>query len=134
MPVGRRTWLLGGALTALVVVVALVTYLLVRSDPYVAPTPTGAVPEPDPSGAAHALSRLQEVVGRRDAGGAAALAPADDPQAATLLSAVVGNAAALHVEEFTARYVDDVGAVDAGGRWQAAVDLTWRFAGFDVKP
>ena len=65
---------------------------------------------------------------------AAALAPADDPRAGDLLAAVVGNAEALHVEEFTARYVDDVGAVDPAGRWAAAVDLTWRFAGFDKEP
>ena len=43
---GRRSWVLAGALTALVVVVALVTYLLVRSDPYVAPAPSGTVSSP----------------------------------------------------------------------------------------
>jgi hypothetical protein len=43
----------------------------------------------------------------------------------------VGNADALRVEEFTLRYVDAVGAVDESGGWQAAVDMTWRFAGFD---
>jgi hypothetical protein len=48
---GRRPWVLGGVLTAAVVVVALVTYLLVRSDPYVAPTPTGSAAKPDPAGA-----------------------------------------------------------------------------------
>jgi hypothetical protein len=131
---GRRPWVLGGVLTAAVVVVALVTYLLVRSDPYVAPTPTGSAAKPDPAGAAHALQQLQAAVESRDAAKAVALAPADDPHAGDLLSAVVGNAEALHVEEFTARYVDDVGAVDPGGRWQAAVDLTWRFDGFDARP
>ena len=35
---------------------------------------------------------------------------------------------------FTARYVDGVGAVDPAGRWTAAVDLTWRFDGFDTEP
>ena len=59
--------MLGGALTALVVVVALVTYLLVRSDPYVAPAPSGTVPKPDPAGAAHALQQLEDAVGSRDA-------------------------------------------------------------------
>jgi hypothetical protein len=130
----RRTWLFGGALAALVVVVALVAYLVVRPDPYVAQTPTGSVPQPDPDGAAHALQGLEEAVGARDGRSAAALAPEDDPQAADLLSAVVANADALHVGQFTARYVDDVSAVDAGGRWQAAVDLTWRFDGFDRDP
>jgi hypothetical protein len=130
----RRSWLFGGALVAVVVAVALVTYLLVRSEPYVAPTPTGSVPQPDPAGAAHALQQLEEAVTDRDAHAAAALAPGDDPRAGDLLTAVVANADALHVGEFTARYVDDVSAVDAAGRWQAAVDLTWRFDGFDRDP
>jgi hypothetical protein len=130
----RRSWVLGGALTAVVVVVALVTYLLVRSEPYVAPAPSGAVPEPDPAGAARVLHQLVQAVSTASADGAAALAPADDPQAADLLAAVAGNASALHLLDFTARYVDSVGAVDAAGRWQAAVDLTWRFGGFDRYP
>ena len=128
---GRRSWVLGGALTALVVVVALVTYLLVRSDPYVAPAPSGTVAKPDPAGAAHALQLLEDAVGSRDQASAQALAPADDPRAGDLLTAVADNAEALQVEEFTARYVDAVGAVDPAGRWEAAVDLTWRFDGFD---
>jgi hypothetical protein len=130
----RRTWLFGGALTALVVVVALVAYLLVRSDPYVAPAPTGTVPQPDPAGAAHVLQQLETAVTDRDGRAAAALAPADDRDAGDLLSAVTVNAEALHVADFTARYVDDVSAVDAAGRWQAAVDMTWRFGGFDRDP
>ncbi len=66
---GRRSWVLGGALTALVVVVALVTYLLVRSDPYVAPAPSGTAPEPDPAGAAQALQQLEDAVDRARRGG-----------------------------------------------------------------
>jgi hypothetical protein len=131
---GRRTWVLGGALTALVVVVALVTWLLVRSDPYVAPRPSGTALVADPAGAAHALNQLQDAVTARDAAAAAALAPSDDSDAGDLLSAVVANATALHVEGFTVRYVDAVGAVDPSGRWQAAVDMTWRFDGFDAEP
>ena len=124
----------GGALTALVLVVVAVTFLLVRSDPYVAPTPSGSVSQPDPTGAAHALQELQGAVSARDKAAASALAPGDDPHAGDLLSAVVGNADALHVGDFTARYVDDVSAVDAAGRWQGAVDMTWRFDGFDQDP
>ena len=134
MVAGRRAWLLGGAFTALVVVVALVTYLLVRSDPYVAPTPSGTVSRPDPAGAARVLQQLQDAVTSRDRAVAAALAPGDDPQAGDLLAAVVANADELRVGRFTARYVDDVGAVDPTGGWQAAVDLTWRFDGFDQAP
>jgi hypothetical protein len=115
-------------------VVALVTWLLVRSDPYVAPVPSGTASRPDPGGASRALQGLQAAVTARDQNAAAKLAPADDGAAGDLLAAVVGNADALHVDGFTARYVDDVGAVDSAGRWQAAVDLTWRFEGFDREP
>jgi hypothetical protein len=128
---GRRTWVLGGALTALVLVVALVTYLAARSDPYVAPAPSGSALEADSSGAAQALRQLEDAVTMSSRDSAAALAPTDDPHAGDLLSAVVSNARELHVVDFTARYVDDVGAVDPAGRWEAAVDLTWRFDGFD---
>ena len=76
---GRRSWVLGGALTALVVVVALVTYLLVRSDPYVAPAPSGTVSKPDPAGAAHVLQQLEDAVDSRDEAAAAALAPSRRP-------------------------------------------------------
>ena len=131
---GRRTWVLGGALTALVVAVALVTWLVVRSDPYVAPRPSGTAPEADPTGAAHALKQLEEAVTARDRAEAGEVAASADPQAAELLPVIVDNADLLHVEEFTARYVDAVGAVDPDGRWQAAVDLTWRFGGFDRHP
>ena len=130
---GRRSWVLGGVLTALVVAVALVTYLLVRTDPYVAPAPSGEVAQPDPTGAARVLRELADAV-TSGQGEGADLAPGDDPQAGDLLSAVLANAAALHVVDFTARYVDEVGTVDATGRWDAAVDLTWRFDGFDRTP
>jgi hypothetical protein len=63
-----------------------------------------------------------------------ALAPPSDPGAGDLLAAVVANATELRVDEFTARYVDEVGAVDPAGRWQGAVDMTWRFGGFDAEP
>jgi hypothetical protein len=131
---GRRSWVLGGALTALVVVVALVTWLLVRSEPYVAPTPTGTASQPDPSGAARALRGLEDALAAGDVEALRSLAPRSDPGAGELLAGVGDNAQALEVQEFTARYVDAVGAVDRAGRWQGAVDLTWRFGGFDDEP
>ena len=130
----RRAWVLGGALTTLVVVVALVTWLLVRSEPYVAPTPTDTAPVADPGGAARVLRGLEDAVTHRDADRARELAPPGDSAADDLLADVVDNAAELRVEEFTARYVDQTGAVDPAGRWQGAVDMTWRFAGFDAEP
>ncbi len=131
---GHRAWVLGGTLTALVLVVATVTWVLVRSEPYVASAPSGTAPQVDPAGAAHALRELQEAVSARDTAGAAELAPSSDPHAGDLLSAVVENAEQLRVEEFTVRYVDAVGGVDAAGRWTAAVDATWLFSGFDREP
>src|SRR4051812_47237417 len=131
---GRRSWVLGGALTTLVVVVALVAWLLVRSEPYVAPVPTGSAPTADPGGAAEALRGLQDALRTGDADAVRELAPTGDPGAADLLGAVADNAVELQVEEFTARYVDEVGAVDPAGRWQGAVDMTWRFGGFDAEP
>jgi hypothetical protein len=132
---GRRRWVLGGALTTAVLVVALVTWLLVRAEPYVAHPPTGgSATTADPAGAARALNRLEGAVTARDPTAAAALAPPSDPHAGELLSAVVGNAEALHVADFTLRYVEALGGVDPAGRWHAAVDMTWRFEGFDKQP
>src|SRR3954467_1718402 len=131
---GRRSWVLGGALTALVVVVALLTWLLVRPDPYVAAVPTGTAAKADPAGAARALRGLEDAVTSGDADVVRALAPSSDPGAGDLLATVVDNAEELRVEEFSARYVDEVGAVDPSGRWQGAVDMTWRFDGFDTAP
>ncbi|HEY0952237.1 MAG TPA: hypothetical protein VGD85_18740, partial [Nocardioides sp.] len=41
---------------------------------------------------------------------------------------------ALRVTAFTLRFVDAEGMPDAHGDWTAAVDATWRFAGFDPAP
>ncbi|MEP9380986.1 hypothetical protein [Nocardioides sp. KR10-350] len=43
------------------------------------------------------------------------------------------NAAALHVADFSARYVAEDGAVAADGSWTADVEIGWRFAGFDSR-
>ena len=53
------------------------------------------------------------------------------PQARTDLGGVVRNARALHVADFSLRYVDASGAVAPDGTWAADVATTWRFAGFD---
>lgn len=131
---GRRPWVLGGVITAVAVLAAVVTWRLVDADPYLAQPPGSTASAVDPAGAAQALRGLQAAVETDDGSAAPALAPAGDDAAAGLLAAVLANAAALEVEEFSARYVDAVGSPDAAGGWRAAVDLTWRFEGFDLEP
>jgi hypothetical protein len=81
--------------------------------------------------ATRALGALEQAVADRDEAAARALAPAGDDAAAARLAGIVGNARALHVEDFSLRYVDADGLVGADGSWAAVVDATWRFAGFD---
>lgn len=97
------------------------------------PGPTSAG-GPRPGAAAATLHLLEEAVESRDADVARALAPDDDATAVDLLGAVAGNAEALDVVEFSARYVDETGAVAGDGSWTAEVALTWAFEGFDREP
>jgi len=118
----------------LLVTSGLVAWRLTDDDPYVAPAPAPAVQSPSSGLAAQTLVRFRRAVVRRDADAARALAPADDPAAGDALAAVVGNAGALRVTAFTLRFVDVEATPDAHGDWTAAVDATWRFAGFDRSP
>lgn len=128
----RRPWLVPALVTALVIAVV-VAFLVTREDDYVA-TPDGKDrPQAEPAGAAAVLRDLEEAVDARDADAAAALA-GDDATAAALLRDVVANAGALDVADFTLRYVDETSGVSADGEWTGAVDMTWRFAGFDRDP
>lgn len=98
---------------------------------------------PAPGAASRTLADLAVALRAGDPGAARALAPADDPAARTLLADVARNAAALRVEGLALRYVDELAPGEAGldaesdaagrepGAWTAAVELTWRFAGFD---
>ena len=118
---------------AVVLAVTAVVAVLTRQDGYVASPDGGSRPEAEPAEAASVLHDLEEAVAARDAAAAAALT--DGSTAATsLLSAVVANADALDVAQFTLRYVDETSAVAADGRWTAAVDMTWQFRGFDREP
>lgn len=118
----------------LLVASGLVAWQLTDDDVYVAPPPSAPAHSVSPGLAAQTLTRFQKAVGAGDLEAARALAPADDPAAAELLAAVVRNAEALRVDDFTLRYVDAEGALGADGDWSAAVDATWRFAGFDRAP
>ncbi|GAA1920538.1 hypothetical protein GCM10009797_12800 [Nocardioides hwasunensis] len=70
----------------------------------------------------------------RDADVMADLAPGGDTAARDLLAGIGRNAAALALVGVTARYVDQVGAVDEDGTWSGVVELTWQLDGFDPAP
>lgn len=131
---GRPRWWVAGLSLFLLVVVGTVTWAAVRSDTYTADPDRSAAPTVAPALAARTLHRLEDAVVARDPGAAAALAADDDIATARLLSALVENARALHVRDFTLRYVDETGAVSSDGAWRAAVDATWQFTGFDRAP
>ena len=103
-------------------------------EPYVATPTHRSAPGVQPSEAATALQHLEHAVDEGDPAAARALAPSGDDHARTLLGAVAANARALRVRDFTLRYVDEEGGVADDGSWSAAVDATWRFAGFDREP
>lgn len=78
------------------------------------------------------LSDLQQAVADRDKKAAVALAATGDAAAADRLAAIVDNARALHVRDFTLRYVDEDQAAGAEGTWVVAAETTWQFTGFDA--
>lgn len=131
---GRPLWWVAGFSLSLLLIVGTLAWVVARPDTYVVPkreTTTNAV---EPALAARALQEFAEAIDQADGEAAAALAPADDAVTAKLLRAVAENSSSLRVGDFALRYVDEVGAVNADGSWQAAVDTTWRFDGFDPKP
>jgi hypothetical protein len=129
---GRPLWWVAGLSLCLLVASGLLAWSLTRDDTYVAPTPHAARPSVAPTLATSTLAAFETAVRERDQDAARALAPADDPAAADALAALVANADALDVGDFSLRYVDDDGAPTSDGAWDAAVDATWRFRGFDT--
>jgi hypothetical protein len=117
----------------LLVIVAAATFLVSRDEDYLASPEGGPRPVAEPAEAARALRALEEAVADLDAESAAALA-GDSADGADLLRAVVANAEALDIADFTLRYVDETSSTSADGAWTAAVDMTWRFSGFDRVP
>lgn len=81
-----------------------------------------------PAPATRVLADLVGAVEDRDADAGATLG---DESSSVLLGELVANAQALDVEDFSMRYVDEVGAVAADGTWSAAVEVSWRFDGYD---
>ena len=125
---------MAGLSLCLLVVVGAVAWTLVDSDPYVAPEPPTREDPVDAGDASRTLTALQRAVERRDGGGAESLAAEGDVRAARQLRAMVDNADGLGVRDFGLRYVDEAGAASGDGTWEASVDATWRFQGFDEAP
>ncbi|GAA1768782.1 hypothetical protein GCM10009795_013820 [Nocardioides hankookensis] len=123
---------MAGLSLCLLVASALLAWSLTHDDTYVAPAPRAARPSVEPTLATTTLAAFETAVRERDQDAARALAPAGDPAAGDTLAALVANADALDVGDFTLRYVDDDGAPTSDGAWDAAVDATWRFRGFDT--
>jgi hypothetical protein len=120
-----------GLSLSLALVVGLVVWLTHQDSTYHAPLDhqppqAGQV---DTDAVAGLLARLQSAVRRHDAPAAQRLGSSATSRG--LLRSVVDNARALHVTDFSLRFVDQDGAVGADGSFAADVDTTWRFAGFD---
>ena len=121
------------AAALMLAVVAAVAFLVTRGGGYVA-SPQGAERAgAEPAEAARALRVLEEAVTSGDEDAAAVVAGSSE-ETAQLLRSVVANAEALRVTDFTLRYVDETSSASADGSWTAAVDVTWRFTGFDRAP
>lgn len=125
---------MAGFSLSLLLVVGMMAWVAVRPDTYVAPRRDATTSAVEPVLAARTLQEFEGAIAAGDADAAAALAPVDDDATAQVLRAIVENADSLQVRDFTLRYVDEAGAVDSEGIWQAAVDTTWRFARFDPTP
>ena len=130
----RARWSLAVSSALVLAVVAAVAWLAFRPEEYVASPAEVRSSGPEPAAAAQALRSLEDAVAAGDHDTAVGLAPPSEPAAAALLGAVVDNAAALRVRDFTLRYVDETSGTSEDGRWDAAVDMSWRFAGFDQVP
>ncbi|RYB95512.1 hypothetical protein EUA93_14875 [Nocardioides oleivorans] len=114
--------------------VALVAVLLTRDGRHEVDTRPVDAPRASPAEAAEALASFVAAVGSRDRDALTALAPPDDATATDVLAGIADNAETLDLDGVTARYVDQVGTVDAGGRWSGVVELTWQLGGFDAEP
>jgi hypothetical protein len=115
----------------LVVAVAVVVWLSRQDTTYHAPLDRHPSRQADPAAAGRLLARLVAAVRHGDVAAGGRLA--STPAVAHDLRAVVADARALHVADFSLRYVDQAGGVSAAGGWAADVATTWRFAGFDPR-
>ena len=103
---------------------------MLRDDTYVARPPSPPEASGPPLGAATAaLGRLAAALADGDPGAARALAPDGRGRP---LAEVADNARRLRVAGVSFRYVDEVSPTDDRGRWTAAVETTWRYAGVEA--
>ena len=116
-------------LVVVVVAVGVVVWRTQHDSTYHAPLDGRPVPHVDQAGATSLLDDLQSAVRRDDVTSGASLGATPESRAA--LGGVVRNGRALHVADFSLRYVAASGAVAQDGSWAADVATTWRFAGFD---
>lgn len=117
----------GLSLCAALAVVAVLVGLL-RDDRYEASPPEVSPTTANPAAAASVLHSFEEAVDARDP---AASADAAAKGSEDLLEGLIDNARESRIGDFSARYVDELGAPGADGAWTAAVTMTWRFVGFD---
>jgi hypothetical protein len=113
----------------LILVIGVVVWLTTRGSTYHAPLDGRPAQGTDQTRATALLDELESAVRRHDGAAAARLGATAD--ARVDLAGVARNAGALHVADFSLRYVDSSGAIASGGAWSADVAVTWRFAGFD---
>jgi hypothetical protein len=116
----------------LLVAAGAVTWTLVDDDPYVAPRPPAHEESIDAVAASDTLRDLELAVRRGDGVAAEELAPEGDAAMTRHLGALVDNAEEVGLRDFRLLYVDEASAASGDGTWSAAVDVTWRFAGFDA--
>jgi hypothetical protein len=123
-----------GLSLSLLLVVGLVTWLVLDDDTYVAPETARKPATAAPALADETLGSLVDAVESGRPGDAEQLAAPGDDRARQRLGELVRNARAARVDDFTLRYVDELGAVADDGSWNAAVDTSWAFRGFDEAP
>jgi hypothetical protein len=123
-----------GLSLSLLLVAGLVVWQVASDDPYVVPPSDGDSSTAAAGEASAVLQDLEQAVAQHDESAAADLAAADDPRAERLLTAMVENADEASIGEVTLRYLDELGAVATDGGWEAAVEVTWAFDGFDREP
>ncbi len=111
-------------------VVAATLVLVLTDEEYVAPPPTSDAVRIQPGAAATLLEDLTGALATGDPRLVADLA-GDDVAARRQLSAVARNVDRIGLVDLDLRYVDELGGMDAEGRWSATAVLTWRIAEFD---